>query len=139
MFVLHPAIEAASAQIADLPLCQARLQNDARFVWIVLVPRVEAASGIEDLAPEDQAALLAEILAVGRAVRAVADALGRPVERLNLGVLGNIVPQLHVHVVGRRRDDAAWPGPVWGSGPAVEYAPEALATALQAARTALAP
>jgi diadenosine tetraphosphate (Ap4A) HIT family hydrolase len=59
------------------------------------------------------------------------------VERLNLGVLGNIVPQLHVHVVGRRRDDPAWPGPAWGSGPAVEYAPEALATALHAARTSL--
>jgi diadenosine tetraphosphate (Ap4A) HIT family hydrolase len=137
MFALHPEIEAASASLASLPLCEARLQNDARFVWIVLVPRLAAASGVEDLTPADQAALLAEILAAGRAVRAAAEALGRPVERLNLGVLGNIVPQLHAHVVGRRRDDSAWPGPVWGSGPAAPYAGDALATAVAVARTAL--
>ena len=137
MFALHPDIATASAALASLPLCEARLQNDARFVWIVLVPRVAAASGIEDLAPADQTALLAEILAAGRAVRAAAEALGRPVERLNLGVLGNIVPQLHAHVVGRRRDDSAWPGPVWDSGPAPPSRDDALAAALAAARPVL--
>jgi diadenosine tetraphosphate (Ap4A) HIT family hydrolase len=137
MFALHPDIEAASEHLADLPLCQARLQNDARFVWIVLVPRVAGASGIEDLTAEDQTALLAEVLAAGRAVRAAAEALGRPVERLNLGVLGNLVPQLHAHVVGRRRDDAAWPGPVWGSAPPLAYEPERLSLAADAARAVL--
>lgn len=137
VFKLHPEIAAASTPLADLPLCAARLQNDARFVWIVLVPRVTAASGIEDLTPADQATLLAEILAAGRAVRAAAEALGRPVERLNLGVLGNITPQLHAHVVGRRPDDAAWPGPVWGSGPAVAYPPDLLAAACEVAQAAL--
>jgi diadenosine tetraphosphate (Ap4A) HIT family hydrolase len=94
---------------------------------------VAAASGIEDLTAADQAALLAEIMAAGRAVRAAAEALGRPIERLNLGVLGNITPQLHAHVVGRRRDDPAWPGPVWGSGRAVPYADDTLAVARRAA------
>ena len=139
VFTLHPDIAAASAPLADLPLCEARLQNDARFVWIVLVPRVAAASGIEDLTAADQAALLSEILAAGRAVRAAAEALGRPVDRLNIGVLGNITPQLHVHIVGRRRDDSAWPGPVWGSGPAVACQAGVLAKACEAAKAALKP
>ena len=133
VFTLHADVAAASTPLADLPLCEARLQNDARFVWIVLVPRVAAVSGIEDLTAADQAAFLAEILAAGRAVRAAAEALGQPVERLNLGVLGNITPQLHAHIVGRRRDDPAWPGPVWGSGPAMPYAEGVLAVACAAA------
>jgi len=137
VFALHPDIVAGSAHLADLPLCAARLQNDARFVWIVLVPRVAGASGIEDLTPADQTALLTEILAAGRAVRAAAEALGRPVERLNLGVLGNVTPQLHAHVVGRRRNDPAWPGPVWGAGPAKPYADDALAAARAAALASL--
>ena len=69
--------------------------------------------------------------------RAIGEALGRPVEKLNIGLLGNITPQLHAHVVGRRPDDDAWPGPVWGVGEAVAYAPEALETALRAARQSL--
>jgi diadenosine tetraphosphate (Ap4A) HIT family hydrolase len=137
MFVLHPEIAAASAHVADLPLCEARLQKDARFVWIVLIPRIADAGAIEDLTSADQSVLLAEVLAAGRAVRAAADALGRPIDRLNLGVLGNIVPQLHAHIVGRRRDDAAWPGPVWGSGGAMPYAEPVLATVLVAAKAAL--
>ena len=65
------------------------------------------------------------------------EALGRPVEKLNVGALGNVTPQLHVHVVGRRADDPAWPDPVWGRGPAAAHEAEALARALSAARAAL--
>jgi len=137
MFKLHPAIQRTSAPLATLPLSDARVQLDARFPWIVLVPRVVGASGVEDLSPEDQARLLTEILAAGQAVRAIGHAAGVPVERLNLGVLGNITPQLHVHIVGRRSDDAAWPGPVWGHGEAEPYAEQALAAALAAAKEAL--
>jgi diadenosine tetraphosphate (Ap4A) HIT family hydrolase len=134
---LDPAFLTTSEALGELVLCHARLQLDARFAWIVLIPRVEAAREIEDLAAGDRAALLDEIVRAGAAVRAVGQAVSRPVEKLNVGQLGNVTPQLHVHVVGRRADDPAWPGPVWGSGPARAYGPAELAIALAAARTAL--
>lgn len=134
---LHPAFPATSHTLGELALCHARLQADARYAWIVLIPRVDDAREIEDLKPDDQALLLQEMLAAGRAVRAVGEALGRPVEKLNIGQLGNLTPQLHVHVVGRRADDAAWPGPVWGHGAAEAFTDADLAAALAAARTAL--
>ena len=81
---------------------------------------------------------LAFVLA-GAAVKAVAAAIGRPVDKLNVGQLGNITRQLHVHVVGRRRDDPCWPGPVWGQGVAAAYGAEKLATAKANARLALVP
>ena len=138
MFVLDPAFSATSEFVADLALCQARLQADARYPWIVLVPRLAAARELEDLPAADRARLMDEILSAGAAVRAIGAALGRPVEKLNVGALGNVTPQLHVHVVGRRSDDAAWPGPVWGFGTAQAYGAEALAQALDVARRTLA-
>ncbi len=137
MFELHPAFPPTSEALGDLALCHARLQADARYAWIVLIPRVAGARELEDLAADDRAALTEEIVLAGRAVRAVGLALGQPVEKLNVGQLGNVTPQLHVHVVGRRAEDAAWPGPVWGVGPAEAYAGDALAKALAAARDVL--
>ncbi len=133
MFALDPAFVATSHPLLGLPLCEARLQDDARYGWIVLIPRLAAARELEDLSQADQGRLMAEILAAGRAVRAIGAALGRPVEKLNIGALGNVTPQLHVHVVGRRADDAAWPGPVWGHSPALAFEPTALARATEAA------
>lgn len=137
MFILDPAFEATSAFIADLGLCQARLQTDARYPWIVLIPRVAEARELEDLSAHDRARLMDEILAAGRAVRAVGEALGRPVEKLNVGALGNVTAQLHVHVVGRRRNDATWPDPVWGRGAAQAFEGANEAAALAAALAAL--
>jgi diadenosine tetraphosphate (Ap4A) HIT family hydrolase len=137
MFVLSAAFEATSDFLADLPLCQARLQADARFAWIVLIPRVADAREIEDLSADDRARLMDEILVAGRAVRVAGEALGRPVEKLNIGALGNVTPQLHVHVVGRRADDPAWPGPVWGFGTAEAYAPARLDAVAAAVRKVL--
>ena len=137
MFQLDPAFPATSHLLGDLALCQARLQADARCAWIVLLPRVEGARELEDLAADQRRQLMDEILLAGEAARAVGAALGRPVAKLNVGQLGNVTPQLHVHVVGRRPDDAAWPGPVWGHGAAEAYGAEALETALAAARRAL--
>lgn len=137
MFVLDPAFQATSVLVADLPLCQARLQADARWPWLVLIPRAADLREIEDLEPDARAMLLDEILAAGRAVRTLGAVLGRPVEKLNVGALGNVTPQLHVHVVGRRSDDAAWPGPVWGVGGVEPYGDDRLAAALAAAREAL--
>jgi len=137
MFELHPAFPPTSDALGDLALCHVRLQADARYPWIVLIPRIAGLRELEDLAPNDRAALTEEIVLAGLAVRAVGSALGRPVEKLNVGQLGNLTPQLHVHVVGRRADDPAWPGPVWGVGVAGAYRAEALAKAIVAARQRL--
>jgi diadenosine tetraphosphate (Ap4A) HIT family hydrolase len=137
MFQLDPAFPATSQALGDLPLCHVRLQADARYAWIVLLPRVTGARELEDLAPAQRVQLMDEILLASAAVRAVGEAIGRPVAKLNVGQLGNVTPQLHVHVVGRRPDDAAWPGPVWGHGTAEAYGAETSPLALAAARKAL--
>jgi diadenosine tetraphosphate (Ap4A) HIT family hydrolase len=134
---IDPAFLTTSEALGDLALCHARLQADVRFPWIVLIPRVSRARELEDLTPGQRASLMDEILAAGHAVRAVAQALGRPVAKLNVGQLGNVTPQLHVHVVGRRSDDAAWPGPVWGFGSAEPYAPADFARAVATAKETL--
>ena len=136
-FELMPAFLETSSALASLQLSEARLQLDARWPWIVLIPRRPGVREIADLSAEDRVILMEEIVTAGEAVRAMGAATGRPVEKLNVGALGNITPQLHVHVVGRRSDDAAWPGPVWGAGTAKAYAENALEPALAAARTAL--
>ena len=137
-FQLAPAFLETSAPLTPLQLCEARLQLDARWPWIVLIPRRAGAREIADLTPDERAALMEEVVSAGTAVRAIGAALGRPVEKLNVGALGNITPQLHVHVVGRRSDDDAWPGPVWGVGEAVAYGGDQLEIALAAARATLA-
>ena len=133
MFEPDPAFLATSHELGDLALCQARLQDDVRYPWVVLIPRVEAARELEDLSREDLARLTDEILAAGRAVRA----LGAQVDKLNVGALGNVTPQLHVHVIGRRVGDSAWPGPVWGHSAAEPYGAGELARAAAAAKAAL--
>lgn len=133
MFEIDPAFLATSHALGELPLSHARLQDDARYPWIVLIPRRAGARELEDLAREELAALTDEILAAGRAVRA----LGFQVDKLNVGALGNVTPQLHVHVIGRRAQDPAWPGPVWGHSPAEPYPAEDLAAVVAAARAAL--
>lgn len=137
MFELHPAFPPTSEALGELALCHVRLQADARYPWVVLIPRIAGARELDDLSANDRAALMEEVVLAGGAVRAIGEALGRPVEKLNVGALGNVTPQLHVHVVGRRVDDAAWPGPVWGAGAAEPYGAEPLATAMEAARRAL--
>ncbi len=132
-FVVDSAILATSEPLGVMKLCEARLQADSRFPWIVLSPRRTGARELEHLSPADRLRLMEEILLASAAVRAIGAALGKPVEKINVGALGNITPQLHVHVVGRRPDDAAWPGPVWGSGEAQPYTPGRLAQAQAAA------
>ena len=135
---IDPAIMATTHAVAELPLSLVRLQDDARFPWLLLLPRADGARELDDLSEPARVALMGEIIRAGAAVRAAGQALGRPVEKLNVGALGNITPQLHVHVVGRRADDPAWPGPVWGNGQPAPYAFEALSTVLAAVKGALA-
>lgn len=134
---IDPRLTASSLPVCDLPLCHIRLQDDARWSWLVLIPRVAGVTEIEQLSPEDRFRLVEEAVRAGAAVRAVGEATGLAVQKLNVGALGNVVPQLHVHVLGRRDGDPAWPGPVWGFGEARPYSSEKAAAAIAAARAVL--
>ena len=112
-FQLDPRLAADTIAVAALELCDVRLMDDVRFAWLVLVPRRPGCVEITDLPANEQARLWHEVNCTSAALRAVV-----PCDKLNLGALGNIVRQLHVHVVARVHGDAAWPGPVWGSGAA---------------------
>lgn len=131
-FVLDPRLQADSAFVADGPLSQVRLMDDARFPWLLLVPRVAEASEWIDLDGGQQRLLLAEINQLSQLLRQEPG-----VHKLNIGALGNVVRQLHVHVLGRHPDDAAWPGPVWGSGAAQRLPPEELQARVAAWRQRL--
>lgn len=108
-FALDPRLAADTVEVGDLALCRVLLMDDARFPWLILVPRRPDVSEITDLSEADAAALWREV----RIATGVMQALSKP-DKVNVGALGNVVAQLHVHVVGRFRSDPAWPGPVWG-------------------------
>lgn len=120
-FSLHPQLAADSHPLAQFALCELRLMDDANYPWLVLVPRVAAARELIDLDGEQRSRLTDEI---DRAARLLRDTL-RPY-KLNVAALGNLVPQLHVHVIGRFENDPAWPAPVWGRVAARPYPPEDL-------------
>jgi diadenosine tetraphosphate (Ap4A) HIT family hydrolase len=115
-FVLNPLFEATATFLADWSLSRVMLNNDARYPWILLIPRRVQIVEFHDLSEADQATLMAEIV---RASRAMKQATGAA--KINVGSLGNILPEMHVHIVARNPGDAAWPGPVWGQGKAVPY------------------
>lgn len=119
VFQPDPAFEAGSVFAADWPLCQVRLQDDARFPWLILLPRVAGLTEIEDMDAGRRAVLTEEVVRAGRLVRRLGVAQARTVDKLNVAALGNVTAQLHVHVVGRRRDDPLWPDPIWGRGETV--------------------
>jgi diadenosine tetraphosphate (Ap4A) HIT family hydrolase len=113
---LDPRLASDSIAVGALALCEVRLQDDARFPWLVLVPKREGATELFDLSATDRASAIEEITQCGAALRAVTGCL-----KINVGALGNIVRQLHIHIVARNEGDAAWPGPVWGAGARVPY------------------
>lgn len=115
-FYLHRNLAADTFIIGEMRLSMALLMNDRRFPWLILVPRLNGAVELIDLPSEEQAQLLTEINMAARALRT----LFSP-DKLNIAALGNVTPQLHVHVIARFRRDAAWPGPVWGVGQAEAY------------------
>jgi diadenosine tetraphosphate (Ap4A) HIT family hydrolase len=121
-FDLHPRLAADTIPVGDLALSSVLLMDDARFPWFTLVPRCDGAMELTDLSDEDAATLMSEIRL---ATRVMLD-LAKP-DKVNIGALGNMVPQLHVHVVGRFRSDPAGPGPVWGHGSRSPYPPHAAA------------
>lgn len=131
-FALDPQLAADTRPVAPLPLSDVLLMNDASYPWLVLVPRVAGASELLDLAEGDRGQLWREIDIASQALRD----LFTP-DKLNIAALGNMVGQLHVHVIARFKDDAAWPKPVWGAQPATPYPPDALAERLELLRSQL--
>lgn len=116
---LHPQLAKDTVPLGDLALTRVLLANDANYPWLILVPRLPGLVELIDLEPNAQVQLLGEIDAAARALKNITEC-----EKLNIAALGNQVPQLHVHVVGRRHADAAWPKPVWGAAPPAAYDPK---------------
>jgi diadenosine tetraphosphate (Ap4A) HIT family hydrolase len=113
---LHPQLEQDTEAVGDLPLSRLLVNNDANYSWLVLVPRRPGIREIIDLDEKDQSQLMIEIAHTSRALKKVTAC-----HKLNIAAIGNVVPQLHVHIVARERDDPAWPKPVWGTAPARAY------------------
>jgi diadenosine tetraphosphate (Ap4A) HIT family hydrolase len=105
---LHPRLRDDTVAVGDLALSRVLAMNDADFAWLLLVPRRASLSEIIDLGSE-QAALMDEIAQVSRALKEETRC-----DKLNVAAIGNIVPQLHIHIVARRKNDLLWPHPVWG-------------------------
>jgi diadenosine tetraphosphate (Ap4A) HIT family hydrolase len=131
-FILHERLGNDTVEVMDLRVCRVLLMNDSSFLWLILVPMRQGVTELHELSKEDRAALIEETACASRAISAAFNT-----DKINIGSLGNLVAQLHVHVVGRKKTDRAWPGPVWGSGPSVPYSPELLEKTLSALRAAL--
>jgi len=124
-FTLDPTLAKDTAHVEDWALCRVLLMNDAQYPWLILVPARPNLRDFHDLAPADMALASSEITCASRALQSLFD----PV-KLNVAALGNMVPQLHLHVIARFTDDATWPKPVWGVRPAEPYEEAALASRL---------
>lgn len=117
-FELHPQLAADGLFLADWPLCRILRMNDRTYPWLILVPRIGGIREIIDLEASEQQILMQEIARASQVLKA----LRRP-HKINVAALGNMVPQLHVHVIGRNESDPAWPKPVWGVVPASPFPP----------------
>jgi diadenosine tetraphosphate (Ap4A) HIT family hydrolase len=115
-FALHERLAADTAFVADWGLSRVLLMNDARYPWLILVPRRAGLSELHDLKHAERMVLIEETSRASAGLKTLSGAA-----KINVGALGNLVPQFHVHVVARHIGDAAWPGPVWGHGTPVPY------------------
>jgi diadenosine tetraphosphate (Ap4A) HIT family hydrolase len=129
---LHPQLEHDTVPVGDLALSRLLAMNDVTYPWVVLVPRRRDAVEIIDLDAAEQTRLMGEIAEVSAALKRLTGC-----DKLNVGAIGNVVAQLHVHVVARRKDDPAWPRPVWGAAPARPYAAGDLRSFVAALRGAV--
>jgi diadenosine tetraphosphate (Ap4A) HIT family hydrolase len=120
VFTLHPQLAADTETITSLSVCRVLLMNDSRFPWLILVPERPELRDLHELEAEDYQTAANEIRAVSHHL---ANHFGA--DKMNVAALGNMVPQLHIHIIARFTGDAAWPKPVWGVGNAVPYTPEA--------------
>ena len=116
VFALDQRLQQDTLVMGDFPLCRLLLSNDSNYPWFILVPRINAISEVFQLDVADQQRLWQETTALAQSLNG-----GFCADKMNIGALGNVVSQLHVHVIVRKRDDAAWPAPVWGKHPAQPY------------------
>ncbi|WP_142847407.1 HIT domain-containing protein [Telmatospirillum sp. J64-1] len=121
MFQLDERLAADTVEVARWHLCRILLMNESTYPWLILVPQREGVTEIHHLDVSDQGQLMAEIARASKVIEAVSQP-----DKVNVAALGNVVPQLHVHVVGRFRSDPAWPGAVWGRSDRKPYEPEAM-------------
>lgn len=133
MLELHPRLLADSTEVVRFALCDVRLIRDANYPWVILVPRREGTREIHELSVADQQVLLEELSFVSKALQDLFDAT-----KMNVAALGNMVPQLHIHVVARFESDVAWPGAIWGAAPSKPYSESDLTATLGRIRSALA-
>ena len=126
---LHPQLKKDTIDIGDLPLSRVLVIRDANYPWLLLVPRRENAVEIIDLDEVAQAQLMTEISRVSRALKEITKC-----DKLNVAALGNMVPQLHIHIIARRTGDAAWPRPVWGVAPPLAHDAEEVQKFISAIR-----
>jgi diadenosine tetraphosphate (Ap4A) HIT family hydrolase len=129
---LDPQLARDTVAVGDLVLTRVLLANDANYPWLILVPRLPGLADLTDLEPDAQVQLIGEIDAAARALKGAVAC-----DKLNVAALGNQVAQLHVHVIARRKNDAAWPKPVWGVAPPRDYAPAERERLIGALRHAL--
>ena len=126
MFILDKKLQQDSFFIADLELCKVLLMNDANYPWLILVPRQNNLKDIVDLSFDDQIILLKEINFVEEIFKKEFE-----FDKLNIANLGNVVSQLHIHVIARKKNDATFPRPVWGNAQALEYSGNNLTKTLE--------
>ncbi|MDE1167143.1 MAG: HIT domain-containing protein [Pseudomonas sp.] len=132
MFSLDSRLAQDTVVIGDFPLSRLLLSNDCNYPWFILVPRIEDISEVFQLSDKDQLQLWQETTALSASLKSAFVA-----DKLNVAALGNVVSQLHMHVIVRYRDDAAWPAPVWGKHPAKPYTAEQLSRLLDKFKSAL--
>ena len=126
---LHSQLKKDTIDIGDLPLSRLLVIKDAHYPWLLLVPRRDKAVEIIDLDEVEQAQLMTEVSRAARALKEITKC-----DKLNIAALGNMVPQLHVHVIARRTSDAAWPRPVWGVVPPLSHDAEEVQVFISALR-----
>ncbi|MBA1274446.1 HIT family protein [Stutzerimonas azotifigens] len=119
MFALDPRLESDTVTLGDFPLSRLLLMNDAQYPWFILVPRREEVSELFQLSGEDQQLLWRETTQLAEVLKDTFQA-----DKMNVATLGNMVSQLHMHVIARRKGDAAWPAPVWGRQEPIAYRQE---------------
>lgn len=134
MFELHPRLAADSVHVAMLKLCEVRLCNDANYPWLILVPQRLDIRDVHELPADLQQLLMEEICFVSAQLQLMTEA-----QKMNVAALGNMVPQLHVHVVARFETDPAWPGAIWGAVPGEPYAQAHLSETIAKMQQALSP
>jgi diadenosine tetraphosphate (Ap4A) HIT family hydrolase len=132
VFALNPRLQQDTLAIGDFPLCRLLLSNDSNYPWFILVPRRDDISEIFQLDVADQLQLWQETTALAELLKDSFDA-----DKLNIAALGNVVSQLHMHVIVRKQDDAAWPAPIWGKHPAKPYSAEQVAAIRERLRLVL--